>query len=491
VKKLLALLFSLWTGAATAGVPCSLPFNLQNNTIADATQVMANYNALVTCLGNAAASGANSDITGLFGLTSPLGPTFGGANTFYGSSSVGTNSYAVTVLPNTFTLTTGFMVSFTVGATNTSAATLTVNSGATTNLFRATPTGPVAMTGGELVSGNRVLAGYDGTQWQLLSPSIQVGGFGPLTTLASATTTDLGTVPSHNIQITGSTTITSFGASAITAYPVYKLEFLNAPLLTNSGALQLIGGANIQTAVGDTAEMLYSGAGSWFMLSYSRISGLPVAPLTTPTVQRFTSGTGTYTPTTGTVRIKVRMAAGGGGGGSSSGAAGTSGGNGGNSSFGSWTTVAGTGGSIGSATLGGGGVGGSGGTNGTGVLVVRVSGANGSSGGGTGSTGGGSGGTGGTNPFGGAGGGGGQNALTGTGAAANTGAGGGGGGGGANLVAGGGGGAAGEYVEFYVGSPIGTPAWTVGGGGAGGSGGSVSQGGAGAAGLIVIEEFYQ
>lgn len=71
-KLLLGFLLSLWASIASAGVPCTLPFNLQNNTIADATQVMANYNALVTCLGNAAAAGANSDITALFGLTTPL-----------------------------------------------------------------------------------------------------------------------------------------------------------------------------------------------------------------------------------------------------------------------------------------------------------------------------------------------------------------------------------------------------------------------------------
>ena len=41
-----------------AGVSCTLPFVLTNGTIADATQVMANYNALVTCLGSAAAAGA-------------------------------------------------------------------------------------------------------------------------------------------------------------------------------------------------------------------------------------------------------------------------------------------------------------------------------------------------------------------------------------------------------------------------------------------------
>ena len=61
-----------------ANVPCSLPFNLQNNTVADATQVMANYNAIITCLGSAAAAGVNSDITRLNGLSTPLSPSEGG-----------------------------------------------------------------------------------------------------------------------------------------------------------------------------------------------------------------------------------------------------------------------------------------------------------------------------------------------------------------------------------------------------------------------------
>jgi hypothetical protein len=478
MKKLLVFLFSLWTGAATAGVPCSLPFNLQNNTVADATQVMANYNALVTCLGNAAASGANSDITGLFGLTSPLGPTFGGANTFYGGSAVGTNSLAVTVLPNTFTLTTGFMVSFTVGTTNTAATTLTVNGGATTNLFRATPTGPVAMTGGELVAGNRALAGYDGTQWQLLSQVTQVGGYGPLTTLASAATTDLGTISSHNIQVTGSATITSFGSSAILAYPIYRLEFTGAATLTNSGTLFLPGGANIVTANGDTATMLYLGSGTWQMLDYSRFTGQAlVVSLSIPTVQSFTTGSGTYTPTAGTKRNHVRMCAGGGGGAAS---ATNAGGTGGTSTLGAWTVIGGSGGTVTSL----GGIGGTGGVNGTGTLVVRTAGGSGGAGtsastpvpsgnGGAGIFGGGAGGTAqGT----------GQNAATPC-------AGGAGGGNGGVTGAVSGGGGAGEGVEFWVLNPV-AVSYAVGGAGSGGAAGA-QAGGNGAAGIIVIEEFPQ
>jgi len=171
---------------------------------------------------------------------------------------------------------------------------------------------------------------------------------------------------------------------------------------------------------------------------------------TAPTVQRFTSGTGNYTPTSVSVLwIRVRVTAGGGGGG------------------------------------------GTGGTNGTGTLISRMSGGGGSGGGSLAST---SvipaGGSGGNGPFGGASGGGSQDSAP-SAAAANTGGGGGGGVGnnGATQYGAGGGGGSGEYVEFYV-SPPGTIAYIVGAAASGGTG-TVQSGGAGAAGQIIVEEFYQ
>src|SRR6185369_5301096 len=85
-----------------------------------------------------------------------------------------------------------------------------------------------------------------------------------------------------------------------------------------------------------------------------------------PTVQRFTSGTGTYTTPTGCLYIKVKMQGGGGGGAAQA----TNGGaNGVDSSFGSWTAIKGNGG----ATAGGaGGAGGTGGVDSTGTLINRI-----------------------------------------------------------------------------------------------------------------------
>lgn len=79
-----------------AGVPCSLPFDLLNGTVADATQVMANYNAIITCLLSAAASGVNSDITSLTAVAA-------GAGTFWGnptSASSTSRFFTVASLPN-------------------------------------------------------------------------------------------------------------------------------------------------------------------------------------------------------------------------------------------------------------------------------------------------------------------------------------------------------------------------------------------------------
>lgn len=85
-----------------------------------------------------------------------------------------------------------------------------------------------------------------------------------------------------------------------------------------------------------------------------------------PTYQKFTSGSGTYTPTAGTVRARVRMCGGGGGG--------VGGGNGSATSLGGWTAAGGSGGASGTPGSGAGGAGGTGGSNGTGTLVDRQAG---------------------------------------------------------------------------------------------------------------------
>lgn len=103
-------------------------------------------------------------------------------------------------------------------------------------------------------------------------------GFGTQTSLASNTTTDLGTVASNNVLVTGSTTITSFGSSAVTTAPVFLVEFNAALTLTYNGtSLVIPGSQSITTAQGDTALCLYLGSGNWRVLTYQRANGQAIS----------------------------------------------------------------------------------------------------------------------------------------------------------------------------------------------------------------------
>lgn len=207
-----------------------------------------------------------------------------------------------------------------------------------------------------------------------------------------------------------------------------------------------------------------------------------------PTIQKFLTGSGTYTAPTNPapLYLDVLLVGGGGGGGGSGTAAGGTGGTGGSTFLGPLVGNGGVGGgpSIpgagGTATLGSGP---------TGLaLSGGAGGSNGFSGGSAAET---PGGMGGVSPFGGAGSS--QTSNPGTAAAANTGSGGGGGGiGGVNSDFTGGGGGAGGYVKGLIVSPALTYLYAVGSAGTAGiAGTSGTAGGVGASGVILIEEHYQ
>jgi hypothetical protein len=184
------------------------------------------------------------------------------------------------------------------------------------------------------------------------------------------------------------------------------------------------------------------------------------------------SGSGTYTPSSGTTSIIVELL-GGGAGGSSAGSLGTAGGN---TTFGSLTANGGAAAS--SGLIGGVGGSASGGD-------VNIAGQNGLTG--TGNSGGlAIGGAGGGSAFGGGG-----SSLYSAGAGSAT-VRGGGGAGGATSAAGTGyaGGGGGGYCRKAISSPAASYSYAVGGAGSGGTtGGAVYAGGAGAAGIIIITEF--
>lgn len=100
-------------------------------------------------------------------------------------------------------------------------------------------------------------------------------------TVSSASTADIGAAASPKVQISGTTTITSFGSSTNC---LRWVRFSGTLTLTHNGtSLILPGAANITTAAGDTAEFASDTSGNWRCRQYQRASGLPIS-LVSPTI---------------------------------------------------------------------------------------------------------------------------------------------------------------------------------------------------------------
>lgn len=128
-------------------------------------------------------------------------------------------------------------------------------------------------------AGYNIVKRYDATSWVIetvidtanhiaLAP---IGGGSA--TLASASTTNLGSKYEGFINITGTTTINSFGSSSLTGQAKI-VKFGGALQLTYNGTSMILpGGANINTAAGDCAIMVPLGSGNWQCVAYMRADG--------------------------------------------------------------------------------------------------------------------------------------------------------------------------------------------------------------------------
>lgn len=321
---------------------------------------------------------------------------------------------------------------------------------------------------------------------QSTAPLQSINHIDSYTTTATAAGTTTLTVASNKQQFfTGTTTQTVVLPVTSTLALGWSFEITNNSTgivtVQSSGANTILAQAPSTTAKYTCILASGTTAASWSM------TGAPVAP----TVQKFTSGSGTYTTPTSPrkplyIRIKM-IGAGGGGSGSGSASLGT-GGAGGNSAFGDGTANGGGGGT----GISGGGDGGVG-VLGTGWIGTVM----------TGGKGGGystnqlslsqlGGAMGGNNPFGG-GAPSGNADIVGYSGAANTGGGGGGGGiGNVNSLFTGCGGGAGGYVDAILASPGTSYSYAVGAAGTAGTlGTSGRAGGAGGSGYIEVTEYYQ
>lgn len=95
------------------------------------------------------------------------------------------------------------------------------------------------------------------------------------TSVASAATCDLWSIPQSCVTITGTTTITALcGLSDSVVGTIKKAIFSGSLTLTyNATSLILPGGANITTAAGDVMEVIALGSGNVRVLSYSPANG--------------------------------------------------------------------------------------------------------------------------------------------------------------------------------------------------------------------------
>ena len=149
-----------------------LPFQLQNNTTADASQVMSNFNTIVSGVNSyVAKKGVNSDITQLTGLTTPLSPSQGGTQTYVSAVATTGSANAQVVASTTpaFTLSVGSRVQFISGFTNTAQVTLTIGSIGPFVIVRQLPGGLFPTNGGELVANSTAEVAWNGTFWELLN----------------------------------------------------------------------------------------------------------------------------------------------------------------------------------------------------------------------------------------------------------------------------------------------------------------------------------
>lgn len=151
-------------------------------------------------------------------------------------------------------------------------------------------TGNLQMGGFKTTGGAVGTSVGDGLVWQ------QLFSQGQPANLASAATTDIGAQNTTILNITGTTTINSFG----TNYNGPRfLRFAGALQLTHSATLVLPGGANITTAAGDCAIAVPFGtpASGWLVLSYSR-AGASAGSFTTITASGAATLNGGVTTTT-------------------------------------------------------------------------------------------------------------------------------------------------------------------------------------------------
>lgn len=216
-------------------------------------------------------------------------------------------------LPSALTVGDGWWVKVLLKSpASSNAVTLATVSSQTISSHAAAGTSLVLIGGG---AGGLIKS--DGANW-LWEPNQTAGGnFHIETTIASATTTDIGASNSDTVAISGTTTITSFGS---VANAVRLVRFTGALTLThNATSLILPDAANITTVAGDTAIFASDSSGNWRCWSYQLLratqavqeTGTSTAAVVTPGRQHYhpghPKGWGDFTAVGGTINASHNL----------------------------------------------------------------------------------------------------------------------------------------------------------------------------------------
>jgi hypothetical protein len=188
---------------------------------------------------------------------------FGGVDT--GSA----NAYVINFTASFTTLVNGTVIYWIPANNNTGASTINVNGLGVVNIVNPSGT---SLGANQIIANQMAQMIYYNGVWQLLSignfQGVTIGTFGTESTIASATTTDLGSATAHVVKVTGNTSITSFGSSAQLVAPIYIVRFTGTATLNNTTSLILPQGTNIVTQAGDSLIAEYLGSGNWQVLIY-------------------------------------------------------------------------------------------------------------------------------------------------------------------------------------------------------------------------------
>jgi hypothetical protein len=222
MKKLLLALAAaaaLFAGPAFA-VNCSgYSYTLTNGTTANATQVMANFNSILSCANNNLAhNAANSDITSLSGLTTPLSAAQGGtgqATSIFSSNNSWTGTQAFS---NGLTLATG----------TTSLTPLTIPAG----VLNTTPVSGALEYDGALYYGS-IASGPTRKTFAYIDSAIT----GSAAKWTTARTITLGGLLSGSVSIDGSASVTlTAGTTLASAVTTVTSGTSAAPINVPPGA---------------------------------------------------------------------------------------------------------------------------------------------------------------------------------------------------------------------------------------------------------------